>query len=216
VTSSPAYTTLLSGFMGALSTSHTYPDISPRQITVTGAVTPQPNSQVSVTVHFPGAVGCAATPVASCDASAAKASLQIQKNTIDDAKDKLVFKWSKGTVASFDDPTGASQYFLCVYAPNLVLRAVVPSGAPWIPGKSGFKYAEKTGSAGGVTGVKLQTGTLAAKIEFKGKGANLEDPLPLTQPVLVQVQNTLGQCWGHQFTSPEKESTDAEFKDHEP
>ncbi len=51
---------------------------------------------------------------------------------------------------------------------------------------------------------------------MKGAGTNLDDPLPITQPVTVQLQNSKGECWGHGFTSPEKKITAAEFSDKEP
>ena len=72
----------------------------------------------------------------------------------------------------------------------------------------------KLGNPGGSAGT--------TKILFKGGGANLDSPLPLTQPVLVQVQDgTLGpamveNCWEHQFSSPQIESSAAVFKDKEP
>ena len=190
--------------------SHTYPDITTRMITlISDSNAPSP-LQDTLPVDF----GCADTPILLCDASATKSQLQILNNS-DDGKDKLKFKWLNGTVASFDDPA-TTQYFLCIYAPGVVFDAIIPEGSPWAAAGPGFKYKDTAGAAGGVTKIKLKPGTGNAKILFKGKGSGLDDPLPLTQPVLVQVQTSTGQCWQHQFTSPEIVTTADAFKDKEP
>src|SRR5262245_30705119 len=98
-----------------VSASHTYPDITTRVITLTSDSNAPSPLQDTLQVDF----GCADSPIFFCDGSATKAALQIQNNA-DDNKDKLKFKWLNGTVASFDDPTGSTQYFLCIYAPGLV------------------------------------------------------------------------------------------------
>ena len=55
------------------------------------------------------------------------------------------------------------------------------------------------------------------QVQVKGKGLNLEDPaMPLTQPVTAQLQNSDGNCWGYQFSSPETKNTLEQFKDKEP
>ena len=53
-------------------------------------------------------------------------------------------------------------------------------------------------------------------VSVKGAGAGLDDPLPLTQPVTVQLQNNNGgECWEHPFTAPEDDNTADKFKDKE-
>jgi hypothetical protein len=165
--------------------------------------------------------GCSDAPMGGCRA-AGKSQLQI-KNDADDSKDKLTWKWLKGadtSLAALGNPTVSTQYFLCIYAPGLVLDAIVPNaiGVWSAAGSTGFKYKELGGGfGGGVTQIKLKSGTGAkAKVLVKGAGASLDDPLPLTQPVTVQLQNNIGECWAHQFSSPETENSAAQFKDKEP
>ena len=70
---------------------------------------------------------------------------------------------------------------------------------------------------GGVDAIaKIRQEFPDAKIIVKGKGAGLDDPLALTQPVLVQLQSSSGSCWEHGFTSPEIRNDADMFKDVEP
>jgi hypothetical protein len=200
-----------------VSLSHTYPDLTTRTILAVGDccnasfVTPT----ATTVIDF----GCSDAPKFGCHAAGAS-SLQFKNNTTDDTKDKVKWKWSKGdtSFASLDDPTSTTQYFFCIYAPGLVLQAIVPPGTAWSPaGTTGFKYADKTGAAAGMTKISLKSGTGGkAKIQVGGAGTNLPDPMPLTQPVDVQLQNSDGECWDHQFTSPEKKNTLEQFSDKEP
>jgi hypothetical protein len=201
-------------FYKVLGVSHTYPNLTDRIIKVTSdccnTFSFSPDTDTAAVQ-----LGCSDAPKGGCNATAATASLQI-KNDPDDSKDKLKFKLLNSNTPSFDDPTSTTEYYLCIYAPGLVLQAVVPPATNWSASGSGFKYTDPTGAAGGATKIKLKAGAGNAKIQVKGAGANLDDPLPLTQPVLVQVQNSGGQCWEHGFTAPEIENTPAAFKDKEP
>src|SRR5262249_13039351 len=125
------------------------------------------------------------------------------------------------------DPTSTTAYFVCLYAPGLVFESLVPGGeflGPFsIPawsfkgGNTQCEYKNKYGDDGGITSIKLKTGVATkARVQVKGKGTRLPDAMPLTQPVTVQVQNSVGECWEHTFTSPETKYTLEEFKDKEP
>jgi hypothetical protein len=200
-----------------VSASHTYPDLTTRTITVLGdCCGPGPTTQPIDTAQVD--FGCKDTSMGGCHLGP-KSQLQI-KNNSDDNKDKFAWKWQKGdtTLPELGDPTTGTQYFVCIYAPGLVFEAIVPNGPPWVTaGSKGFKYKEDTGAAGGMTKMKLKSGMVdKAKILIKGKGLNLDDPLPLTQPVLVQLQASNGECWDHLFSSPEKENSADQFKDKEP
>jgi hypothetical protein len=197
------------------STSHTYPDLTTRMITATGDTNIPSPFQDTAQVDFE----CADTPAVGCHVGP-KSQLKIKNNSVDDAKDKFIWKWQKGdtSLEQLGDPTADTQYYVCVYAPGLVFDAIVPNGPPWAAaGSKGFKYKDVGGAAGGVTKMKLKSGAVdKAKILVKGKGMNLDDPLPLTQPVLVQLRANNGECWEHQFSSPEKKSSGDQFKDKEP
>src|SRR5215470_9988475 len=83
--------------------SHVYPDLTTRTITVTSDC-----CNTTLGYDFDTQVvdlGCTDSPMLLCNASAAKAQLQIKNDTGDDTKDKLKFKWLNGNT-TFDDPTG--------------------------------------------------------------------------------------------------------------
>jgi hypothetical protein len=217
---SPVWTSTVSGPPNVykVSTSHTYPDLTTRTINATSdcCVTGGTPLFDSAIVDF----GCSDTPLAGCRA-AGGSQLQITNNA-DDAKDKLQWKWQKGAETLFPalgDPTVSTQYFLCIYDPGLALEAIIPQGTPkWAAaGSSGFKYKDKAGAAEGVTKGQIKSGGAGkAKAQIKGAGAGLDDPLPLTQPVTVQLQNNIGECWEHAFTAPEDDNSADKFKDKEP
>jgi hypothetical protein len=200
--------------------SHTYPDLSTRTITAVGDccnasfITPTATHKIDF--------GCSDTPMGGCHAAGAS-KIDYKNNLTDDTKDKLSWKWSKGDLTPAVDlgnPTTSTQYFVCLYAPTPIFRAVVPSGANWRIASAGaaFKYKDKTGAAGGITAITVKSGGSGkSQVQVKGAGLNLEDPaMPLTQPVLVQLQNSAGKCWEHAFTSPELTNTIVEFSDKEP
>ncbi len=150
------------------------------------------------------------SPMVGCR-GAAKTKLVIQRGR-DDTKDLLTFQWLNGTatVAELADPTATAEYALCVYdADAVVLRADVPSAAIcptsadhthpcWTATKTGYKFKDKTGGNDGITSVGMKGNATdpKAKIQLKGKGANLPDPgQPLTPPVTAQMINAeTGLC----------------------
>jgi len=202
-----------------VSVSHMYPDLTTRTITVVSDCCVYGSPAVdTVVIDF----NCADTPMAGCR-TAGKAQFQMKNNLSDDTKDLLKFKWGKGAetlLAALGDPTASTQYHVCTYAPGLVLEATIPADAvKWkVTGTKGFSYADKTGAAGGITKLKLKAGAAdKASVQVLGKGSDLDDPgMPLTQPVTVQVQNSIGECWEHAFTAPEKSNTSEKFFDKEP
>lgn len=197
------------------STSHTYPDLTTRMITAIGDSNVPSPFQDTAQVDFE----CADAPAVGCHVGP-KSQLQIKNNSSDDTKDKFTWKWQKGDTSldQLGDPTADTQYYVCLYAPGLVFDAIIPNGPPWAAaGSKGFKYKDNAGTAGGITKMKVKSGAVdKAKILVKGKGMALDDPLPLTQPVLVQLQANNGQCWEHQFSAPEKTNSADQFKDKEP
>jgi hypothetical protein len=171
------------------------------------------------------AASCSPTPLSGCVA-ATKAQLLL-KHGSSSKQDKLTFKFKGGVgVPHFNL---SEDFDLCIYAPGLVLQGAAVAGPNWSLGAGqhqSYLYQDPSGAVGGVTKVKLHNpggGVGTTKILFKGGGANLDDPLPLTQPVLVQVQDgTIGvvsmvnNCWEHQFSSPQIKSSATLFKDKEP
>jgi len=142
--------------------------------------------------------------------AAAKSRLLVKKS-IDDTKDKLIWKWTQGAATSqmeFADPTSGADYALCIYAamsPPLIGQAIVPADpAKWRSvGAIGFKYKDATASAGGIYKILLRgSAQNKAKVQVRGTGSALEDlPLPVTAPVSVQLVNgSTGTCWGASYS----------------
>ncbi len=103
-------------------------------------------------------------------------------------------------------------YALCLYGeasgvPKLLLSARVPAGALcgahscWKTSRSGFRYSDRAGAADGLFSIALQAGREgAARVLVSGAGSRLKLPLlPLANPVRIQLQNTIGNCWETRF-----------------
>ena len=138
-----------------------------------------------------GACGVAA-PRTGCRA-ALKSSLAI-KDTADDGKDKLIWKWLKGDATvqgDFGVPTGTAAHTLCLFAGTAALASLdIPPGANWAPiSDKGYKFKDPTGAPDGVNKSILKGGIAGkAKALVKGKGANLPDPLGAALPLPVTAQ----------------------------
>jgi hypothetical protein len=166
---------------------------------------------ITVTVHYSL---CADAPIIMGTCRTATKSLFIVKDKIgDDTKDKIIFKWIKGTTTTqteFQDPINTATYATCVYENNaLSFSMIVPAdNALWSTlGSKGFKYKDPSGSEAGVQKILLKgIPDNKSKILVKGKGNNLPDPVPpLTLPVKVQVVNSdNGLCWEATFSGFKK------------
>ena len=146
------------------------------------------------------------------------------KNNSDDAKDKLIWKWLKGdatTQADFGVPTGTTAYTLCLYAGTTSAAlgsADIPAGANWAPiSDQGYKLNDPSGTPDGIEKAILKGGAAGrAKVQVKGKGANLPDvltgvlPLPVTAQ-LVNDTNTV--CFEGQYDTADVQKNDGtQFK----
>jgi hypothetical protein len=168
----------------------------------------------------PGTGDCVAAPRVLCrqPVEAGKSLLSI-KDKPEAEKDQLMWKWLKGEdtpLAAFGNPVTTDDYTLCIYdqsggTPTVLFSADVPAGGTcgtkpcWVAsGTKGYKFANKTGNADGVTGVTLTAGVAGkAKIQFKAKGVNLSSILPappVPLPLLVQLQAENGSCFEAQYS----------------
>ena len=131
---------------------------------------------------------------------AGKSQLLLKDDLRHDGRDeeKLVWKWTRGeatSVAELADPTGSSDYALCLYdAQGLRVDAEIPADpARWSAvGDRGFRYRDQDGVASGVTKVSLRASSEAkAKAQVSGKGAAL--PIPalgeLALPLSLELRN---------------------------
>lgn len=164
------------------------------------------------------------SPASSC-LIAGKTKLQLVRNTLDEAKDKVSFTWTKGTspYADFGTPETTTDYALCIYDANgSVLDLNVPAastcqGAPcWkksgkAPDYKGVAYKDKTKPAtnDGVVAIRGKASTEGkAGVVVKAKGSTV--PIfslgaGLSLPVTAQVVTSNGPvCWEGTFGTAKK------------
>ncbi len=178
---------------------------------------------------------CPAAPIGGC-LTPGKSLFKITDKDADGAteKDRLLWKFLKGPQTGqddFGDPTGATDYRLCVYAGTsgaLALSASIPGGGfcaasdCWkTVGTKGYRFKDKLATnSEGVTIVKLLGGdTGKAKILVKGAGANLDlaaATLPLDDGGDIQVQvlrSDASDCWSETYPAAAiVANDDAQFK----
>lgn len=143
--------------------------------------------------------GCEAIPRSGC-LSSPSSKLTIKRHG--GAGDRLVWKWTKGTVAAasdFGDPVAneGTHYDLCLYdslagTSRLALSAAVASGAPWQSrGTTGFGFRDPYAQQDGVFKLNLKAGTGSASILIKGKGVNLHLPTPMMGDPLLRLDTSV-------------------------
>ena len=162
---------------------------------------------------------CPAIPDTDC--RTAQKSFLVLKDSADNTKDKLVWKWLKGaetSVQDLGDPTRTTSYTLCLYAGTASATVALPAGSKWqTAGSKGFKYKDKSGTPNGAQKALLKSGAAGkAKALVKGKGTNLPDTLApmLPLPVTVQLVNdTNSTCFEAVYDSGDVIKNDAkQFK----
>lgn len=149
------------------------------------------------------ASGCVNTraPRLQC-ASAGRSQLKM-KNGPDDARDQLVWKWSRGDATStaiLGDPTDDTDYDVCLYTGDGASAFGVPAGTGWQrSGSQGYRFRSMPGSTSAATSVLVKSGTSGkAKAYVKAGGTALPDGLlPVASfPLTIQVVNDEGLCVG--------------------
>lgn len=161
-----------------------------------------------------GSCTAGAMPLPGCTLPfvAGRGSL-VLKNHVDDAKDKLIWKWNAGSQtdpSEYGNPvSGGTVYALCVFdenasVPQLIMENVILPGS-WEPSGGGYKYRDRNRASDGIGVVVLAPGGDGkSRIIVRGKGALLGMPaLPLNedQKVTVQLVNSNGACWEAQYGS---------------
>jgi cysteine-rich repeat protein len=184
--------------------------------------------QTSTTTTLPPGRPCSLVPSVGCRTSVVPetARLLVKDRDPDDA-DLIVWKWVKGgatAATDFGDPLQGDDQALCVYDGDdlLVATAVAPAGAIcgtkpcWKglgdpPSSRGYKYRDAARTNDGLLKVQLRPGADGkARVIVKGKGPNLPDPvLPLSLPVVVQLQAGNGSCWEARYVADGVQRNDA-------
>jgi len=164
-------------------------------------------------------------PDPDCDPAGAAQLVLIDRPN--DAKDRLKWKWGRGSVTPIEDfgaPATQTDYELCVYdsaadVQSLSMRLFLPASPTWqLKGSSKLQYKDKSGSADGIQVVKLKSGGKPA-VGLKAKGQNLPTPAPFSadeffalDPILTaQIASSDGRCWVTDFLEA-KRNTTSRFK----
>ncbi|MEE8310868.1 MAG: hypothetical protein V3R77_01335 [Candidatus Binatia bacterium] len=179
------------------------------------------NSSTTTTTIKPFGGACDVVPAAGC-ATAEPGRSSLQFTVKGGSRDKLKWKFNKGaatTLAEFLDPVGspAATYSACFYdaggkiVEGVALAQGMCSGKPcWkASGTKGFKYKDKLAKAGGVTGMKLKTGSEGrTQVQVRGKGGSLGLPLgPYSLPLTAQLiadNGIVTNCWQNVFSATTK------------
>jgi probable HAF family extracellular repeat protein len=159
---------------------------------------------------------CRPLPAKNCD-TAGKMQLQI-KDSDDDSKDQLKWKWSGGSAvaqADVGNPATADRYRLCIYdstgdVDNLVTALEIAPNGAWVNSDpKGYGYKDSEGAKDGVTKIQIKTGADGkSKAQLAAKGAAIPMPTRFSSTqyfqsgsgVTVQLARTGGtQCWTSQF-----------------
>lgn len=168
-------------------------------------------------------LGCVAAPADGCKKPLVPKSRIAISDAVPDTRDRVLWKWTNGAATSpaeFGDPLTSADYALCVFdqqggEDHLVMSAVAPHGAKWLPNATGFKYKDPTLTPDGILGIMLKAGAAGkAKISVKGRGPNLGLPAILsavTVPVTVQLLGPDGACWDATYPVADA-STPVSFK----
>lgn len=219
-----------------------------RTVTATASATGTPSATASPSASATGSATdpptptatptplCGATPRSGCGtpAMAGRSGFQV-RNSNRDSRDKLQWRWSRGDAlpAQLGNPTGTTEYALCVYDRSggvaaLAHAALVPGGGQcagvpcWRGAGSGFRYKDRSASADGVQLVLLKPGLgHTGKLQVKGRGDRLALPPAASaetyffqDPALtVQLVNSLGFCWEATFSAPAQKHGPELFKD---
>ena len=157
-------------------------------------------------------VGCQTGPRPACHVSIVplKSKLQIddRQGTASDAVSWKLVRGDQTSVVELRDPLASNDFRLCVFdqgGGHLALRTDVPAGGTcrgkscWKAlGTRGFRYSDPTRTSDGVSKFVVITGSDAGsmKAQLKAKGGSLPPlHLPLTIPVVAQLESASGHCW---------------------
>ena len=160
---------------------------------------------------------------------AGKGSLKI-KNSADDSKDAIVFKWTRGEATSpaeFGNPFTTTPQSICIWAGpeestmTSAIEATLPPGGEcvgkpcWKSMNFGYRYKDKAATHQGITGLSLKGGVAdKARLSVKAKGAGIGGgPLPLlpaSGKARVQIRNEEA-CWEANFSSTIKKNDSSSF-----
>ena len=187
-------------------------------------------SDVNGQRFFNGSVACTSTPRNDCKAQTAARGVFRFTDAANDARDRLVWQWSRGDTTNpsdFGDPLTNTAFALCVYdgsggtqpiasaistaqgpCPKGVLCWTALSNSPTI------RYFDGAKSVNGLQQILLRSGSTGrARVSVKAGGPKLTLPAtPLTAPVTVQLQSSDGACFTSTYQNDIKTNAGGQFR----
>ncbi len=153
--------------------------------------------------------------------AAAGRSVLVVKDVADNDRDKMVWKWLKGTSSSaeFGDPLLGQGFDLCLWEDGDLIGSagVTPGGqcdgrpcwralGPMFSPK-GYRFKDKGSNAEGVFQVLMKSGSGRAKVLWKGRGSNLILPgaangsqyIGGSELTVRSMRDDGGACWESSF-----------------
>lgn len=123
------------------------------------------------------------------------------RNDVNDAKDKLAWKWSgeSTTMPELADPTVSADYAFCVYDQNgAIAEVTVPAAGTcgdkpcWSAKRTRFAFKDRAGANAGIQAMSVKASAVGkSAAAVKGKGLNLPDATlgSFALPVTAQLVN---------------------------
>lgn len=158
---------------------------------------------------------CPATPAVGCK-TAGRSKLILRDNPVD-ARDLLIWKWTKGAEtlpSELGDPNLVTTYFGCAYdrvggVPTAPVELQVPPSYKWQVQPNRFRYRDSDGFADGVqTLLIIPKEEGKAKVMVRAKGANTPLPGPVSASAFFAADPAVtfqlhhdagGTCWSADF-----------------
>jgi hypothetical protein len=179
---------------------------------------------------FNGIVACSSSPRNDCKAQTAPRGVFRLTNSTNDARDRLVWRWTKGDAtdpSDFGDPLTNTAFALCVYdgsgAPQPVASAISTAQGPcpkgvlcWtaLSNSPTIRYFDGAKSVDGLQEIRLRSGSVGQpRISVRAGGEKLGlPPMPLTPPVTVQLQSSDAACFSSTYQNDIKKNDGEKFR----
>ncbi|HYD50928.1 MAG TPA: hypothetical protein VEB21_21405, partial [Terriglobales bacterium] len=164
-------------------------------------------SRASAAVTSPPPGACPPAPREDCrQPRASRLAMRLSQS-----RKRLQWRWTSGDPTLLDElgsPDAATDYRLCVYRSDggnavPIGELAVAAGAAWQRRGQGFRYRDRSGSADGVTQIRLNARADGrASLSLKAYGSELpilSAAVPPGATFQAQLSNSEGMCWNGSY-----------------
>jgi hypothetical protein len=158
-------------------------------------------------------LSCTPAPEAGCRQPFVphRSSLSFQQTGPTDPDDIYTWRWRSGSataLADYGDPLSTTDYVLCFYdasaRPQPVIGNLALAATGWRALPTGYKRYYRPSRP--LRQLRLHAGGDGkAAILAHGDSNTVQQLLPFTPPVVVQLQASTGTCWETSFSSPHRD-----------